>query len=253
MRNPTRAVREPACEVRFGQLSLGQVRLRTLVPEELSEELARKTAAAPQLFERAAVCVDLSALAEVPTAAELGAVLEALRGAGLFPVGLSYGTDEVDALARALSLPVIAKFRGAYESAAATTNENTAATDTAASAATAPANVTSAVAAQVHEQPIRSGQQVYARGRDLAVTALIGAGAEVIADGSIHVYGALRGRALAGAQGDTSARIFCQDFRAELVSIAGHWRVFETMPKEFDGKPVQIRLDGEKLILTRLG
>ena len=104
----------------------------------------------------------------------------------------------------------------------------------------------------VHDKPVRSGQQVYARGRDLILGALVGNGAEVIADGSIHVYGALRGRALAGAQGDTSARIYCQEFHAELVSIAGHYRVFEDIPADLRGHPVQAWLDGEKLLLKKL-
>jgi septum site-determining protein MinC len=104
----------------------------------------------------------------------------------------------------------------------------------------------------LHDKPVRSGQQVYARGRDLVLTALVGNGAEVIADGSIHVYGALRGRALAGAQGDEGARIFCREFHAELVSIAGQYRVFEDIPKELRGQPVQAWLEGDKLLLKKL-
>src|SRR5690606_11345789 len=93
------------------------------------------------------------------------------------------------------------------------------------------------------DSPVRSGQQLYARGGDLVVTKLVANGAEVIADGSIHVYGALRGRAMAGAQGDTSARIYCQEFHAELMSIAGQYRVFEDLPEDLRGKPVQAWLE----------
>ncbi|EQD61551.1 septum site-determining protein MinC [mine drainage metagenome] len=100
---------------------------------------------------------------------------------------------------------------------------------------------------------MRSGQRVYARGRDLVVTAMVGAGAELIADGCVHVYGALRGRAVAGARGEMGARVFCQDFHAELVSIAGVFRVFETLPPELAGKPVQAWLDGDALRFERLG
>jgi septum site-determining protein MinC len=99
---------------------------------------------------------------------------------------------------------------------------------------------------------VRSGQQIYARGRDLVVSATVGNGAEIIADGSIHVYGRLAGRAVAGAHGDASARIYCQDFQAELVSIAGHYRVFEEVPADLRGKPVQASLDGERLVLEKL-
>ena len=105
---------------------------------------------------------------------------------------------------------------------------------------------------QLHDKPVRSGQQVYARGRDLILTTLVGNGAEVIADGSIHVYGALRGRALAGAQGDTRARIYCREFHAELVSIAGQYRVFEDIPRDLRGQSVQAWLEGDKLLLKKL-
>jgi septum site-determining protein MinC len=105
----------------------------------------------------------------------------------------------------------------------------------------------------LHVQTVRSGQRVYARNRDLVVTATVGAGAEVMADGCVHVYGSLRGRAMAGTRGDTAARVFCQEFHAELVSIAGVFRVFETIPPELDGQPVQAWLDGDDLRFARIG
>ena len=105
----------------------------------------------------------------------------------------------------------------------------------------------------MQHQPVRSGQRVYARNRDLVVTAMVGAGAEVMADGCVHIYGALRGRAMAGAHGETTARVFCQEFHAELVSIAGVFRVFETIPPELAGKPVQAWLDGDDLRFARIG
>ena len=105
----------------------------------------------------------------------------------------------------------------------------------------------------MHLHPVRSGQQVYAQDRDLTLCATVGAGAEVIADGSIHVYGALRGRALAGAAGVTSARIFCREFHAELVAVAGHYKVLEELPKELVGKAVQIWLEHDKLRIEQLG
>src|SRR5438094_601935 len=82
---------------------------------------------------------------------------------------------------------------------------------------------------------VRAGTQIYARGTDLVVTASVSPGAEIIADGNIHVYGALRGRALAGASGDSGARIFCSRLEAELVSIAGHYLVSEQLPADQRG------------------
>jgi septum site-determining protein MinC len=99
----------------------------------------------------------------------------------------------------------------------------------------------------VQLSPVRSGQELYAENRDLTVVAAVGAGAEVIADGSIHIYGALRGRALAGAQGNDKARIFCREFHAELVAVAGHYKVLDELPRELRGKPVQVWLDGGQL------
>ena len=107
------------------------------------------------------------------------------------------------------------------------------------------------------DRPLRSGQQAYARGGDLVVLAAVNAGAEVIADGSIHIYAPLRGRALAGASGETSARIFTTRFEAELVSIAGVYRTFEAgIPAPLAGKPVQVQLsdngEGDRLSIVAL-
>jgi len=109
--------------------------------------------------------------------------------------------------------------------------------------------------ALVIDKPLRSGQQVYARGRDLVVLAMVNAGAEVIADGHVHVYAPLRGRAIAGARGNTEARIFALALEAELLSIAGIYRTSENpLPPEVTGRPTQVRLvgspEGEKLVMT---
>jgi len=106
------------------------------------------------------------------------------------------------------------------------------------------------VVAKVIDTPVRSGQRVYARGGDLVVMATVNPGAEVIADGSIHVYAPLRGRALAGAAGSAEARIIATSMEAELVSIAGVYRTFEDgWPKELKGQAVQVLLQDERLEL----
>jgi septum site-determining protein MinC len=100
---------------------------------------------------------------------------------------------------------------------------------------------------------LRSGQQIYARGRDLVVLAMVNAGAEIIADGHIHVYAPLRGKAIAGARGNTDARIFALSLEAELISIAGIYRTSENpLPANVLGKPTQVRLEGEKLVMDAL-
>ena len=100
--------------------------------------------------------------------------------------------------------------------------------------------------------PIRSGQQVYARGRDLIITGSVSAGAEVAADGCVHVYGRLSGKAMAGAAGDLRARVYCLSFGAEVVSIAGNFKVFESAGRDIAGKAVEIFLDEGRLEIRPL-
>jgi len=110
-----------------------------------------------------------------------------------------------------------------------------------------------AVRTLVVDKPLRSGQRIYAKGGDLVVLALVNHGAEVIADGHIHVYAPLRGKAIAGARGNTEARIFAASMEAELISIAGIYRTTENpLPDTVQGKPAQIRLEGEKLVMEAL-
>ncbi len=243
------AVHEPAFEIRFGQVGLAQARIRTTDPGAIVDELTGRIAAAPHFFERAAVCLDLGALQNDPNVAEAQAILGAIRRAGMLPVGLAHGTAAIDALARELDLPVLTQFRPlakAAEAAAPVLDQP--------SPLPAPADVPEfTTPALMHHRPVRSGQRLYARHRDLVVTSTVGAGAEVIADGCVHVYGALRGRAVAGARGEMTARVFCQEFNAELISIAGVFRVFETIPAELAGHPVQAWLDGDDLRFARIG
>ncbi|GAB2492428.1 septum site-determining protein MinC [Arenimonas alkanexedens] len=246
---------EQAGELKFGQVGIANLRVRTLDPERLGAEMAERVQRAPKLFARAAVVLDLGGLSRCPDAAQTGAVIEALRAAGVLPVALAYGTRDMDELSQAVGLPLLAKFRAAYErdgEAEPALRRAPAEPAPAAAPAAAPAPARAAEPGLMHVHPVRSGQQVYAQDRDLTVCATVGAGAEVIADGSIHVYGALRGRALAGAGGLASARIFCREFHAELVAVAGHYKVLEEIPKELLGKAVQIWLDNDKLRIEQL-
>jgi septum site-determining protein MinC len=119
-------------------------------------------------------------------------------------------------------------------------------------AAPAPASAVAAPA-MIVDTPVRAGQRIYARGTDLIITAVVNNGAEIIADGSIHVYAALNGRALAGASGDASARIFALAMQPELVSIAGVYRTFdEGLPADLGKGPSQIRLTGDRLDILSL-
>ena len=242
---------ESALEIRFGPLDLAQVRVRTVDPGAILDELTGRVATAPRFFERTAVALDLGLLEQEPDADEIRAVADAVRRAGMLPVGLVNGPAFVEALARALDLPVLAQFRlPAKPPPVLQPVLEPVQSAIAAATVSAPASGTATL---MHHQPVRSGQRVYARDRDLVVTAVVGAGAEVMADGCVHVYGALRGRAMAGAHGETTARIFCQEFRAELVSVAGVFRLFESLPEELAGHAVQAWLEGDDLRLARIG
>jgi septum site-determining protein MinC len=244
-----------AGELKIGQVGIANLRVRTLDIERLAAEMAERVQGAPKLFERAAVILDFGGLSTCPTAAQVRALAEALRGAGVLPVAIAYGTREIDAVAQATGLPLLAKFRAQYERGE---TAPAAPEPVAAQAAVTPPPAAVAPVAPPAEpglvqlQPVRSGQQVYARNRDLTVCATVGAGAEVIADGSIHIYGALRGRALAGAGGFEGARIFCREFQAELVAIAGTYTVLEDIPPALRGKPVQVRLENGQLRIEEL-
>ena len=245
---------EQAGELKFGQVGIANLRIRTLDPARLAAEMAERVQRAPKLFARAAVVLDFGGLSRCPDAAEVRSLLDALKGAGVLPVALAYGTSAIDELSREVGLPLLAKFRASYEreGEAEPAPRRAPAAEPAPAAAPAPVPAARAEPGLVHVHPVRSGQQVYAQDRDLTVCATVGAGAEVISDGSIHIYGALRGRALAGAGGLASARIFCREFHAELVAVAGHYKVLEEIPKELLGKAVQIRLEHDKLHIEQL-
>jgi len=260
---------EPAGELRIGQVGIANLRVRTLDVARLAAEMADRVRRAPKLFARAAVIVDFGGLAATPDAASARALLDGLRGAGVLPVALAYGSSDNEKLSVELGLPLLAKFRAQYESTAGTAvgaavgaaeaatpaDRQPVAASAAPAKAEAKAPARPAPAGQpglVQATPVRSGQQVYADNRDLTVLTTVGAGAEVIADGSVHIYGALRGRALAGAQGNEKARIFCRAFHAELVAIAGNYKVLEDIPKELHGKAVQVWLENQELKIAVL-
>ena len=238
-------------DIRYSEVGLLQVRIRTTDPRAILNELAGRVAAAPHFFRRIAVCLDLSALEKTPEVAEIHAVIEAVRRVGMLSVGLAGDVVELETVASALNLPILSSFRTPTRPAPVLEPEQAAATTPEPAPAPAPAD--SNVSTLIHNQPVRSGQRIYARNRDLIVNAGVAAGAEVMADGCLHIYGPLRGRAMAGARGDPAARVFCQEFDAELVSIAGVFRVFETIPAELAGMPVQAWLAGEDLHFAPIG
>lgn len=242
---------EQAGELKIGQVGIANLRVRTLDVPKLVQEMRDRVARAPKLFGRAAVILDFGGLSQAPDATTAQALLDGLRDAGVLPVALAYGTSEIERLSEALDIPLLAKFRAQYE------RIEGGAPTAPPPPPPAPAPVATPAAApsrpgRMQRNAVRSGQQVYADNADLTVLSTVGAGAEVIADGSIHIYGNLRGRALAGAQGNTDARIFCREFNAELVAIAGHYKVLDDIPRELRGKAVQVWLEQDQIKLAAL-
>ena len=259
---------ENCFQIKGGRISVTTLELSRYDYREFNEQLSRAVSAAPQLFEQMPIVLGLEKLA--PEAfVDFIEICQICQFHGLTPVAIRGGTPELQTaatIAGLTSLPGQSRRAGKSDIATPGVATPDAATpematpDTAA-AAPAPAETQPAAAdntvvmarpSRVITTPVRSGQQVYAQGGDLIVMTSVSAGAEILADGHIHVYGPLRGRALAGIQGDTEARIFCQSLEAELVSIAGHYRINEDLRGEFWRKPVRIALNQAQLQIEAL-
>lgn len=213
--------------------------------EAVVEQLEAKLTRTPGFFAQELVLLDLGGLDLTSVAWDITPLLATLRKHQLIPVAARGGTPEQLQAATAAGLAILPR----------SGSETKRAADEPAAEAPAPATVetSTAVTNKIIDKPIRTGQQVYAANGDLIVMAMVSAGGEVIADGNIHIYGPLRGRALAGVRGDTSARIFTQSLEAELVSIAGIYRTFEhDWGAEYRNKPAQIYLEGDKLLIAAL-
>ena len=249
---------EPAGELKFGQVGIANLRVKTLDVERLTAEMRDRVQRAPKLFDRAALVIDFGGMPGLPAEATARALIDALREAGALPVALAWGSNDNEALAVRLGLPLLARFRAQYEREGGATPAPPPAAapapapEPAARPAPPPAAAPAGQPGMIQNVPVRSGQQVYADSRDLTVLGAVSPGAEVLADGSIHIYGPLRGRALAGAQGNEKARIFCRAFHAELVAVAGQYKVLEDIPRELHGKAVQVWLDGDELRIAAL-
>ena len=236
-------------EIKSATLPLVALVLKSVDLGALARDLEARFGDIQDFFDQDAMVIDLSRLE--PEAAEgerrtvdFPALLELLKKYRLAPVAVHGGRAEQAAAALAAGLFPAPDARIGTAGPSAASNAEAAAQ----AAAQAAAHPMAATGNLVIDKPLRSGQQVYARGRDLVMLAMVNAGAEVIADGHIHVYAPLRGRAIAGARGNADARIFALSMEPELISIAGLYRTGETpLLAAVWGKPTQVRLvsDGE--------
>lgn len=200
-------------------------------------ELGGQVQRSPRFFLNAPVVLDLRGAEKFTQEPEFAEARRILRRHTLMLIGVQNATPMQFEAAAAAGLASFAP------------NATQPARPRPAEAAPAPRSEAAPIAARSRlvTQPVRSGTQIYARGTDLVVTAPVSPGAEIMADGNIHVYATLRGRALAGASGDVEARIFCSRLEAELVSIAGRYLVSDQLPPEQRGSAVQIALVDDRL------
>lgn len=239
MSSPAPTIYTPAFELKGSLLTLIVLRLLELDNDKITAQFAEKVAIAPNLFQQAPVVIDLYSVRE--GSIDLPYLIDLLRTHHLIPVAVRGGNETHNALAITMGLGILSENKSAERARRPSEPE--------------PVIVPSAPIfspAKVITQPIRSGQQVVARPGDLIVLASVSHGAEILAQGHIHVYGALRGRALAGVNGNQEARIFCQSLDAELVSIAGNYQINEDLPEQVRGKPAQVYLEGEQLKIELL-
>ncbi len=240
-----------ALEIKGRMLSLTRIRILDTDADAIEAQLRAFT----RTLGEAAAGLPVLLEADIKTALE--PILERIRRVGLQPLAVLEGP--LAAAARKLGLPVLAADALAADAVASAASSRSAAMVQAPESvlvpAPAPAAAMPAAArkpTRVITEPIRSGQQIYAENADLAVMSTVSVGAEVIADGCVHVYGALRGRAIAGARGDTQARVFCRRMEAELLAVAGIYAVAEQVKGALHGLSVQAYLADGTLRIEEL-
>jgi len=225
-------------EFKGSSFTLSVVHLHHPDPAVIRKALQDKIDQAPDFLKNAPVVLNVATLSADVNWKQLQ---QAILATGLRIVGVSGCKD--DALKRMISragLPVLAEGKEAKSRSEVPLPE--------------PLPVAAepvAAKTRIVNTPVRSGQQIYARDADLIITSSVSAGAELVADGNIHIYGMMRGRALAGASGDRNCQIFCTHLAAELVSIAGEYWIMDQIPQEFFGNAARLCLqDGALTIQT---
>jgi septum site-determining protein MinC len=239
-----------AYEIKSASLPLVSFLLKTPDISLLQADMSRRLGATPGFFDNDPVVIDLSVLEDPHQVLDLPSVCLMLRTHQMLPVAVRGANEHQLANAHQAGL---------FEASDLTVQAPAAPrVETVVQEVIREVEVVREVptggAAMVIDKPLRSGQHVYAKGRDLIVLAMVNPGAEIMADGHIHVYAPLRGKAIAGARGDEQARIFTSCLEAELLSIAGTYRTSgdAPLPLEVAGKAAQISLQGDKLVMQAL-
>lgn len=251
-----------------GEMSmLNVLHLEDMDVAAIAVDLEKKRDEMPQFFNQSPVVVDCSLLGEASAEFDFTTLKETLLTLGFIPVGVRNHPVSLNssllksgwAVMRESLKPITKETKENNLDEGKSQEETESENDIEASTAVDDTqNITTSEPAPIKfksltiDRPVRSGQQIYAADSDMTVLAQTSAGSEIMADGSIHVYGPLRGRVLAGAMGNESARIFCQSLQAELIAIAGRYQLLDESDTELIGKPAMIKLAGEKLIIEPL-
>ena len=234
---------DPVFQLKGSMLAITILELAHNDLERLDRQLADKVAQAPNFFQNIPLVLALDKLPEGEGELDLGKLMDVCRQHGLRTLAIRATREDDIAAAEALDIPVLPP-SGAREKLIEPAESRK-----------KPEKPVEPVVkpTKVITSPVRGGQQIYAQGGDLVVMAAVSPGAELLADGNIHVYGPLRGRALAGVKGDTKARIFCQQMGAEMLSVAGQYKTAEDLRRDpLWGQSVLVSLSGDVLNITRL-
>jgi septum site-determining protein MinC len=240
------AMQQSSFKLKGSLFTLSVLQLQNVDLVQIERELSVKIQLAPKFFYHTPIVIDIQKVAEHDI--DFSGLKQVLEKCNLIPVGVKGGHEALQERAKQIGFAILT------DSGSAASENKTAHTDKPKNLEIREplaATLVSKDGTRLITQPIRSGQQVYAQGGDLVVVSSVSSGAELLADGNIHVYGTLRGRALAGVNGNRNARIFCQHLQAELVAIAGEFKVFEQIPNNFSSA-VQIYLSEQQLIIGSL-
>ncbi len=225
----------PAIKLKAGAFTLPLLRLLGTDMDAVANELSAKAEQTPQFFRDTPVVIDLKSLSQPDASVEFPILVGLLRGYGMIPVGIWGGTKSQNAAARGMELAILPDALVRQRPTAQSAESK------------APQQSASQTITKCVNRPVRSGQRIYAPGGDLVILSHVSSGGEVMADGNLHIYGSLRGRAMAGVKGNEQAHIFCQSFQPELVAVAKRYRISDQFDGDLIGKATHIYLKDRKL------
>lgn len=239
--NQRATYKRPALEFKSNSFSVPVLVLASNDISVIAEQLKVKTQQAPEFFKNSPLILDVQEITQQKLELSLTELLATVKQLALVPIGLRGGSAGMNEIALKQGIAVFSIHH----------NSNTGTPKPKKIPAEKLDDTETPSATKIVTHPVRSGQQVYAKG-DLIILSSVSAGAEVMADGNIHIYGTLRGKVLAGIHGDTNSRIFCSNLQAELVAIAGNYQTSEELSPSVCNKPVQVYLKDKAIIIEKI-